>query len=260
MQWLEQTREALRKKEVNLSGRFELSPQEAETVEGFIRSMRQAIENLGSGVIAPKVQKLIDAHIDGFGRTIERVYKGARRAERKGLADRTPLTPKMLGDIHGEYQGHVAFLLGLSDNHSSSIFNKASITTPYWKAKDLDAQLTDERITEELHKGGIEMTLEEVRGAFPRSVRLHFAVGNRSDPLEAIGRVAEHMEKTLTDERIMEELGKRGIAMSKEEVREAFPKSVRFYFAVNKISDPLEACIQYAKGEIAYAGRYFKHT
>jgi hypothetical protein len=247
MQWLDKTREALRNRKINLKGRFELSPQEAETVEGFIRATRQAVETLFSGPDGAKAQKLADAHIEGLGRTIERVYMGARRAERKGFADRAPLTLAELGEIRVEYQEHVDLILGLSNGLSAAAYDKASTTTPYWKAGDLGAQLTDERIMGELLEKGITMSEEEIREAFPRGIRLHFSVHNPSDPLEAVGRAAKHMAETLTDERIMGELLKKGITMSEEEIREAFPRGIRLHFAVRNISDPLEAVGRAAK-------------
>jgi len=241
MQWLGQTREALRAKEVNLKSSFEFSPGENEIIGGFIRSTRQIIESLGSGAMEPKIRKLADGYCKNLERAVGRVYKGARRAAAKGQADIAPLTPAEIGEIHNEYQEHVDYLLSLSESHTPSVYKKASTSVPFWKAAELREQLTDEKIMEALSGKGIMMTQEETREAFPKGVRLRFAVNNISDPLEAIGRVAGHMRETLTDEKIMEALLKKGITMTQEETREAFPKGVRLHFAVNNISDPLEA-------------------
>ncbi len=67
--------------------------------------------------------------------------------------------------------------------------------------KHLDETLSDEAIAKEL---GI--TLEEVQENFGRGVKLHFAVGNISDPMGALRRVKKHLEETLSDEAIVKEL------------------------------------------------------
>jgi DNA-directed RNA polymerase specialized sigma subunit len=95
----------------------------------------------------------------------------------------------------------------------------------------LEITLSDENIAKELG-----MSIEEVRESFPRSLRLYLAVGYISNPLEALRKVKEHLEITLSDENIAKELG-----MSIEEVRESFPRSLRLYLAVGYISNPLEA-------------------
>ena len=52
----------------------------------------------------------------------------------------------------------------------------------------------------------LRITMEEVRENFGRSVKLHFAVKNISDPMGALRRVKKHLEETLRDEAIMREL------------------------------------------------------
>jgi hypothetical protein len=44
------------------------------------------------------------------------------------------------------------------------------------------------------------ITLEEVQENFGRSVKLHFAVSNISDPMGALKRVKKHLDETLSDE------------------------------------------------------------
>jgi DNA-directed RNA polymerase specialized sigma subunit len=88
----------------------------------------------------------------------------------------------------------------------------------------------DEYVANELN-----ISVEEVKEGFPKWMRLRFAVHNISNPLEALRRVKEHLERTLSEENIAKELG-----MSVEEVRESFPKSIRLYLAVHNISNPLE--------------------
>jgi DNA-directed RNA polymerase specialized sigma subunit len=95
----------------------------------------------------------------------------------------------------------------------------------------LDTTLSDENIARELG-----MSIEEVRESFPKGIRLRFAAYKISNPLEALKRVKEHLDTTLSDENISRELG-----MSIEEVRESFPRSLRLYLAVGYISNPLEA-------------------
>ena len=97
--------------------------------------------------------------------------------------------------------------------------------------KHLDETLNDEAIMKELW-----ISLEEVRENFGRGVKLHFAVGNISDPMNALRRVKKHLEETLRDEAIMRELW-----ISLEEVRENFGRSVKLHFAVKNISDPMGA-------------------
>ena len=50
------------------------------------------------------------------------------------------------------------------------------------------------------------ITLEEVRENFGRRMKLHFAVGNISDPMGALRRVKKRLDETLSDEAIMKEL------------------------------------------------------
>jgi lysyl-tRNA synthetase class I len=97
--------------------------------------------------------------------------------------------------------------------------------------KHLDETLSDEAIMRELG-----LSFEEVQENFGRGVKLHFAVKNISDPMEALRRVKKHLDETLSDEAIMRELG-----LSFEEVQENFGRGVKLYFAVGNISDPMEA-------------------
>ena len=114
--------------------------------------------------------------------------------------------------------------------------------------KHLDETLSDEAIMKEL---GI--TLEEVRENFGRGVKLHFAVKNISDPMEALRRVKKHLDETLSDEEIMRELG-----ITLEEVRENFGRGVKLRFAVGNISDPLDGCRKWRQGKISAPWTY-KH-
>ena len=114
--------------------------------------------------------------------------------------------------------------------------------------KHLDETLSDKAIMKEL---GI--TLEEVQENFGRGRKLHFAVKNISDPMEALRRVKKHLDETLSDEAIMRELG-----ITLEEVQENFGRSVKLHFAVNNISDPMDGCRRWRQGKISTPWTY-KH-
>ena len=112
-------------------------------------------------------------------------------------------------------------------------------------------------IKEALEEGGVSMTETEVREVFTQSVRMHFAVNNIGDPLEAVGRVGTHLRVTLTDQAIRETLETGGVSMTEEEVWEVFTKSVRMHFAVHNIGDPLAGILAWVRGEVTYGGKPF---
>jgi hypothetical protein len=99
---------------------------------------------------------------------------------------------------------------------------------------------SDTKIAEELN-----ISEKEVRENFTKSVKLHFAIGNISDPMGALRRVKKHLDETLADNQIAEEL-----KISEEEVRENFTKSVKLYFAINNISDPMAWCCNWKAWEV----------
>jgi hypothetical protein len=118
-------------------------------------------------------------------------------------------------------------------------------------ARHVKETLTDEKIGEKLKKEGVEVSEKEFQEIFPRGVRLHFAVGNIKNPLEAVVRCARHVKETLTDEKIGEKLKEEGVEVSEKEFQEIFPRGVRLHFAVYNISDPLKAVVRWIKGEIS---------
>ncbi len=95
---------------------------------------------------------------------------------------------------------------------------------------------------------------EEVRENFRKWVKLHFAIKNISDPMEAMRRVKKHLDETLSDENIGRELG-----ISEEEVRENFRKWVKLYFAIKNISDPMDGCRKWRNWEILYGNSIFRN-
>ncbi len=112
-----------------------------------------------------------------------------------------------------------------------NIFEKAKYIARFQDYEFIDKFLNnDEYVARELN-----MTIEEVRENFTKGMRLHFAIGNISDPIKGLQRVKEHLETTLTDENLARELN-----MTIEEVRESFPRWTRLYFAIGNISNPLE--------------------
>jgi AraC-like DNA-binding protein len=112
---------------------------------------------------------------------------------------------------------------------------------------NLEQELTDDKISNAL--GWSEAEVKEV---FTPGERKHFAVHNINNPSEALKRVKHNLEQELTDDKISDELG-----WSETEVREVFTPSMRKYFAVHYINNPLEAPKRYIRGEIPYGGRYY---
>ena len=106
--------------------------------------------------------------------------------------------------------------------------------------------LTHENIFTELNKDSdVTFDISEVKELFTGSVRKRLAVGNISDPLDAVIRVKENYAKTLTHENIFTELNKDpNVQFEMEEVKELFTDGVRKYLAVKNISDPLDAVIR----------------
>jgi hypothetical protein len=98
--------------------------------------------------------------------------------------------------------------------------------------KHLDNTLSDTNIAT-----GLSITEYEVRENFGKRVKLHFAVSSISDPIGALRRVKEHLDNTLSDTNIANEL-----SITEDEVRENFGKNVKLHFAVNNISDPIDWC------------------
>ena len=111
----------------------------------------------------------------------------------------------------------------------------------YYGTEYVQAFFEGTSIKSTLQKAGIEMSDTEIEKDFPRSIRLHFAVNNISDPLKALKRVGQHLTETLTNKNIKETIKKSGIEISEVEIKESFTRGRRLYFAVNNISDPLAA-------------------
>jgi hypothetical protein len=116
-----------------------------------------------------------------------------------------------------------------------NVLEKAKYIARFHDYEFIDKFLNNDKYVSEI----LGITPEEVRDSFPKGIRLHFAIHNISDPLKALRKVKEHLDTILTDENIARELN-----MTIEEVRDSFPRWIRLYFAVNYISDPLEALIR----------------
>lgn len=80
---------------------------------------------------------------------------------------------------------------------------------------------------------------------------MHFAVGNISNPLDAIKRVGKHLQNTLTDTNIVKILSESDIHFSKSQIADIFTHSIRMHFAVKNISDPLDAIKRWTMGEMS---------
>ncbi|MDP3989106.1 MAG: hypothetical protein Q8P93_02635 [bacterium] len=106
--------------------------------------------------------------------------------------------------------------------------------------ENLDIKLTDKNIAQTL-----DITPEEAKDNFPKGLRLHLAVNNISKPTDALKRVKENLDTKLTDENIAQTLG-----ITQEEAKDNFPKSIRLYFAVHNISNPIEGLIKWLDGSI----------
>lgn len=91
----------------------------------------------------------------------------------------------------------------------------------------------------------MNISVEEVKESFPQGMRLRFAAHNISNPLEALKRVKEHLDTTLSDENIARELG-----ISLEEVKNILPKARKLYFAAHHIRNPLEGIKDWWEGKI----------
>jgi hypothetical protein len=152
----------------------------------------------------------------------------------------------------------IAEALGISEAEAADVFTpgmrvrfaSGNISDPL-KAIErvkshLDNTLSDTGIAEAL---GISKA--ESADVFTRGIRVHFAVNNIFDPLKAIERVKSHLDNTLSDTGIAEALG-----ISEAEAADVFTPSMRAYFAVKHISDPVIAITKYFNGEITYGGKY----
>ena len=78
-------------------------------------------------------------------------------------------------------------------------------------------------------------------------------MNNISDPMKALRRTKKHLDETLSNEAIM---GKFGISL--KEVQKNFGRSVKLYFAVSNIGDPLDGCRKWREGKISTPWTY-KH-
>ncbi len=65
---------------------------------------------------------------------------------------------------------------------------------------------------------------------------MRFSLKNISDPMGALKRMKRHLDETLSDERIMKELG-----ITLEEAQENFGRNMKIHFAMSNISDPMGA-------------------
>ena len=118
--------------------------------------------------------------------------------------------------------------------------------------------LSDKNIEDTLKEADIDLGNLNIPEVFTNRVKLTFAVKNISDPLDAVRRFASHMSETLSDDNITKELDNAGIDLGDLNIPEVFTNPVKLRFAVGNISDPLDACVRYIKGDIKYGGKYYK--
>ena len=91
-------------------------------------------------------------------------------------------------------------------------------------------------IEEHFRQSGLDdAEIREWLNTFTPGIRRRFAVGNITDPMEALDRVKANLE-SLNDQAIAERLD-----WSEEEAREIITPSTRRYFAVKNITNPMEA-------------------
>ncbi len=86
----------------------------------------------------------------------------------------------------------------------------------------------------------------EWREIFTPGILKHFAVRNVNNPLSAIKKVKYYLERVLTISNISQELG-----WSEAETKEMFTPGILKRFAINNISDPLSACIEWVRGNLS---------
>ena len=257
MDWLSQTREALRIKDINLSGSFEPTPKENGEIQQIINEVRDLIHSLGSEKGNEKIQKLTDSFCEYLEKSLIRILKGRRRGIKKGHIDRTNIINQdVFQQLLQQYQESINLVFGWSNKLTSRIFKASSTITPYWEMKKLSELLTDGNIQKKLEEKGVKMELEEVEKLFTDSVKKRFAVDNITNPMEAVERVAHHLTVTLTDGNIQKKLAEKGVKMELEEINELFTDGMKKHFAVKNITDPLDGCVKYAKGEISYNGKF----
>jgi len=188
MNWLEQTRQALRAKKINLSGRFQPSETEAYSIETILNDSQTQIADLLKDENEKRAAKLETAFQKGLERGMIRTIKGVRRGINKGCVNKVDTSStKNLELIANEYRTAVDFVLSLS-KLGTSTFSRAATITPYWNGKEPQEVLSTPKIITHLQKQGVEMTEKEVEDVFTKSVRMRFAVKNISDPLEACQR------------------------------------------------------------------------
>ncbi|GIW67609.1 MAG: hypothetical protein KatS3mg096_477 [Candidatus Parcubacteria bacterium] len=110
---------------------------------------------------------------------------------------------------------------------------------------------SDEFISQQLN-----IPLEEVREIFTRSRKIHFAIYNISNPLEALQRVKYHLEHTLTDENITNIAISEGFTIEEAEnlrkdpiYKKLYTLSFKIFLAI-RYKNPEEGVRKFLRGEI----------
>jgi DNA-directed RNA polymerase specialized sigma subunit len=85
---------------------------------------------------------------------------------------------------------------------------------------------------QEMSEGEKDAYLE----VFTPSMRTYFAINSITNPLKAVERVKVHLDTTLSDANIAKVLD-----IDEADVVDVFTPGIRTHFAVNNISDPLQA-------------------
>ncbi|MDA1060563.1 MAG: hypothetical protein O3B47_02105 [bacterium] len=185
MREIDQARSALRSGQITLSGTFELSEGEEKTVDNVVDSSRNLVAALLSGEEPKKSAKLEKAFMEGLFSGIMRTIKAVRRGVAAGFVDMLDTSDvEVVWLMADEYRTAVDFVLSLS-KLGSTTFARAATITPYWNGDLIAQELSTENIVKYLGKKGVEMTTAKVDNVFTKRVKLHFAVKNIKDPLEA---------------------------------------------------------------------------
>lgn len=112
--------------------------------------------------------------------------------------------------------------------------------------RNIESVLTDENVAKQL---GWEV--DETQALIGDGTRYRLATQYADNPLRALERIRHNLENILTDEQIAATLG-----WSISDTQNMFTPSVRKYFAMSYIRDPLDGCKQWIHGEISVAPRW----
>jgi hypothetical protein len=250
----------------------EIPPEKAyEIAEESLRNIQEIVrEELKSGkkpVVPKNIEDIINKAIDNvINKSEENILIGvlpqyreetrifliqaleklAKELKRQNLLDVSIFTDELKLSLLAEMliinREYIAHLITNKLPLPQSIIEKANYIATYQDYEFIDNFINkDDLIAQQLN-----ITLEEAQELFPKWLRLRFAVGNISNPLDALQRVKQHLDTTLTDENIAQQLN-----ITLEEAQQLFSKGLRLYFTINNISNPLEALKNWLEGKIS---------